>query len=101
MIDFENELKIALKTGKVELGSRSALRLAKTGKAKLIVIASDAPEAMSKDVNYYAKLSGTATYTYPGTAWNLAGACEKPHIVAVLSVLEPGDSEVLRVTEAT
>ncbi len=101
MIDFENELKIALKTGKVELGTRSALRLAKIGKAKLIVIAKDAPESVSKDLAYYTKLSGTATYVYPGTGWNLAGACGKPHIVVTLSILEPGDSEVLRVTEAS
>jgi len=101
MIDFENELKIALKTGKVELGTRSAIRLAKTGKAKLIVIAKDAPENVSKDLAYYTKLSGIATYVYQGTGWNLAGACGKPHIVVTLSVLEPGDSEVLRVTEAS
>lgn len=99
MIDFENELKIALKTGKVELGTRSAIRAAKTGKAKLIVIAKDAPEDVNKDLSYYAKLSGTSTYIYPGTAWNLAGACGRPHIVVSLTVLEPGDSEVLRVTE--
>lgn len=101
MIDFENELKIALKTGKVELGTRSTLHSARTGRAKLIVIAKDAPESVSKDIAYYARLSGTATYVYPGTAWNLAGACGRPHIVVSLSVLEPGDSEVLRVTEAT
>lgn len=101
MIDFENELKIALKTGKVKLGTRSSLRLAKTGKAKLIVIAKDAPESISKDLTYYCKLSGTSMYVYPDTAWSLAGACGKPHIVSSLSILEPGDSEVLRVTEAT
>ncbi len=101
MIDFQNELKIALKTGKVKLGMRNALKEAKSGKVKLIVIAGDASENLRKDVSNYAQISGVPTYTYPGSAWNLGSACEKPFTVIALSVIDPGDSELLRITEET
>jgi len=54
---FESELRMLLKTGKVALGSRKAIKAALLGKAKLIILAENAPEDIRNDVLRYEKLS--------------------------------------------
>ena len=44
MIDIDKALASAVKTGKVSFGSNVALQNAKTGKAKMIVLASNCPK---------------------------------------------------------
>ena len=48
MIDIDKSLASAVKTGKVSFGTNVALQNAKTGKAKMIVLATNCP----KDHNY-------------------------------------------------
>jgi large subunit ribosomal protein L30e len=97
MIDFNRQITIALKTGKVELGSRSAVTAAKLGKAQLIILATNCPEK-EKIVND-AQGSGVPTYIYKGTTMELGSVCGKSFIVAAVTVREPGDSEILRLAE--
>jgi large subunit ribosomal protein L30e len=100
MIDVNKQLKIAVKTGKVEFGCKSALDAARAGKAKLIVLASNCPERYREDIAYYAKLSQIPIYVYSSTSIDLGAACGKPFAVSALTVKESGDSEILRLAEA-
>lgn len=90
---------MAVKTGKVELGCKEATDASKTGKARLIVIASNCPEPHKSNILYNAKLSEVPVYVYLGTSVDLGAACEKPFLVAALTVREPGDSEILKLAE--
>lgn len=99
MIDVDKAIATAVKTGKVIFGSDSALQSAKTGKAKMILIAANCPKNMREDIEYYSKLSAVPTMTYRGSALDLAAVCGKPFTVAALSIREPGDSEILKLTE--
>jgi len=90
---------MVVKTGKVQFGCREALDAAKTGKARLIVIASNCPEPDKSDILYNARLSEVPVHVYSGTSMDLGAACEKPFLVAALAVREPGDSEILRLAE--
>jgi len=96
---IENELRIAIKTGKVVLGSKQTIKLVKIGKAKLVVIASNAPPQIKKDVKYYASLSGTPIYEYEGTNMELGAICGKPFSVAALAIIDPGESNILSLLE--
>ncbi len=92
---FENELRIAIRTGKVALGSNNTIKLTKLGKVKLVVIASNAPPYIKKDIKYYAKLSNIPVYEYEGTNLELGAICGKPFSVASLAIIDPGESNIL------
>lgn len=98
--DIEKELVNALKTGKVVLGSRKTLRYVKTGKAKAVIVAANAPPELRSDILYYAELSGIPVYVYPGTSVELGAICGKPFTVAGLAILDPGSSRILDLIEA-
>ena len=99
MINIERAISVALKTGKAVLGKEEAIKSAKTGKAKIIVLASNCPEEIRKDVEYYSKLSEIPVYTYDGTTIDLGMVCGKPFIVSAVTVKEVGDSDILKLVE--
>jgi large subunit ribosomal protein L30e len=99
MIDVDKAIANAVKTGKVSFGANSALQNAKTGKAKLIILAANCPKNIRGDIEYYCKLSSAPFVTYKGSSLDLANLCGKPFTVAALSIREPGDSEILKLTE--
>lgn len=101
MIDIDKAIAAAVKTGKVSLGVASAIQNAKTGKAKMIVLAANCPEDNRGDIEYYCKLSKVPILTYKGSSLDLAAVCGKPFTVSALSIRESGDSEILKLTEDT
>jgi large subunit ribosomal protein L30e len=99
MIDVGKAIAAAVKTGKVSFGVHSAIQSAKTGKAKLIILASNCPKNIREDIEYYCKLSKVPLITYKGSSIDLATVCGKPFVVSALSIREPGDSEIPRLIE--
>ncbi len=99
MIDIDKSIASAVKTGKVSFGANSALLNAKTGKAKMIVLAANCPKNVKDDVEYYAKLSKVPVLSYKGSSMDLANVCSRPFIISALSIREPGDSEILKAVE--
>ena len=99
MIDVAKQLKIAAKSGKISLGSTETLEAARSGRAKLIVLASNCPEPARSAILQKARLSDLPVYVYDGTSADLGNVCEKPFLVAAMTIREPGDSEILKVVE--
>jgi len=99
MIDVNKQVKIVVKTGKIDFGCEEAVDAAKAGKAKLIILASNCPGDYRKKILSNARLSQVPVYTYSGNSLDLATACEKPFVVAAVTVKEPGDSEILKLAE--
>ena len=100
MIDIDKAIATAVKTGKVSFGTNSAVQNAKTGKAKLVILAANCPKSICEDLEYYCKLSRVPLITYKGSSMDLAAVCGKPFTISALSIREPGDSEILRATES-
>jgi large subunit ribosomal protein L30e len=98
-VDLNKQIQIVVKTGKVSFGVKEALDAARSAKAKLLIIASNCPEPQRSDIAYYAKQSAVPTFNYQGSSRDLGGACLKPHVVSVLTIREPGDSEILKLAE--
>jgi len=88
---------MAVKTGKVLFGAKSALKNAKTGKARLIIVASNCPPETRQDLEYYCKLSGIPLIVYDGTSLELGAVCGKPFTVSAMTIREPGDSDIMKV----
>ena len=101
MIDVDKAIATAVKTGKVSFGANMALQNAKTGKAKIIVLAANCPKDIKEQVEYYGKISKVPVMTYRGTSIDLAAVCNRLFIISALSIRETGDSEILKVIEAS
>jgi large subunit ribosomal protein L30e len=101
MINIDKAIALAVKTGKVSFGANSALQNAKTGKSKLILLASNCPKAIKDDIEYYGKLSKVPVITYKGTSMDLAEVAGKLFIISALSIREAGDSDILKVIETS
>jgi large subunit ribosomal protein L30e len=99
MIDIDKAIATVVKTGKVSFGANTALQNAKTGKAKMIILAANCPKDIKEQVEYYGKISKVLIMTYKGTSIDLATVCNKLFIISALSIRETGDSEILKVTE--
>ena len=99
MIDVDKAIAAAVKTGKVSFGAGSAVQSAQTGKARLIILAANAPKNVRENIEYYSKLSKVPLIIYKGSSLDLAATCGKPFTVSALSIREPGDSEILKLTE--
>jgi len=100
MIDIDKAIATAVKTGKVMFGANEAIKSAKLGRAKLIILASNCPANIRKDIEYYSKLSGVPIFDYKGTSIDLGTLCGKPFVVSALTIREPGDSEILKIIKS-
>lgn len=99
MINIDKAIASAVKTGKVSFGANAAVLNAKTGKAKMIVLASNCPNEIKEQIEYYGKLSKVPVLNYKGSSMDLANICSKLFIISALSIREPGDSEILKAVE--
>jgi large subunit ribosomal protein L30e len=99
MIDMDKAIATTVKTGKVMLGAGNAVKNAKLGRGKMIILASNCPQDVVDDVTYYAKLSGVPLAIYKGSSTDLGMVCGKPFTVSALTIREPGDSDILKATQ--
>ena len=100
MIDVNKAISTTAKTGKIEVGANSAVKSARTKKAKLIIVASNCPQSVREDIEYYCNLSKIPVSIYKGSSLDLGAVCGKPFEVSALTIREPGDSDILKITEA-
>ncbi|MGA2972576.1 MAG: 50S ribosomal protein L30e [Candidatus Bathyarchaeia archaeon] len=98
-VDVNKQIQIVVKTGKVALGVKEALDAARFAKAKLLIVASNCPAQYKTDIIQYAKQSSVPVFNFPGNSVDLGSACLKPFVVTVLTIKEPGDSEILKLAE--
>jgi len=69
------------------------------GKGKLVIVASNCPELVKNQVEYYAKLSGIPIYHASYTNMEIGEMCQRKHPISSLLVLEEGESEILKLIE--
>ncbi len=90
-IDVEKALRKALNTGKVYLGAKRTIKAAKEGNAKLVIMATNCPEEFVEELKKYE----VPVITYRGTNMDLGATCGKPYGVSMLTIVDPGESEIL------
>jgi large subunit ribosomal protein L30e len=66
-------------------------------KGKLVVVSSNMPESL------YSKIKQAAgeipLYKFPGSSWDLGGLCGKPYPVTTITIIDPGESGILKQQE--
>ena len=97
LVDINKAIRLAVDTGKVNFGSREAIKSALNGSAKAIVLADNCPVSVKKDIEYYSTLSSVANIKFSGTSVELGSICGKPFPVSALVVFEAGQSDILNV----
>ena len=99
MINVENAIKIALKTGKIHVGSKKVINAVKKGQGSLVIVANNCPKEILEDLKIYCNYSNISIYQYKGNNWDLGFVCGKTYMISVLVVYDPGDSDILKLKE--
>ena len=94
-----SKLALVMKSGKAVLGYKQTLKSLRKGLLKAIFVAHNTPSIIKAEVNYYSVLSNTHIYHYTGNNIDLGSACGKYHRVAILGILDQGDSDILNLFE--
>lgn len=96
MESINSRLALVMKSGKFTLGYKSTLKTLRQGKAKLVIISNNTPQLRKSEIEYYAMLAKTGVHHYTGNNIELGTACGKYFRVSVLSITDPGDSDIIR-----
>eukprot|EP00178_Gracilaria_changii_P003022 TRINITY_DN14418_c0_g1_i1.p1 TRINITY_DN14418_c0_g1~~TRINITY_DN14418_c0_g1_i1.p1 ORF type:complete len:111 (+),score=16.49 TRINITY_DN14418_c0_g1_i1:32-364(+) len=89
-------LQLVVKSGKYSLGYKSCLQTLRQGKARLILISNNCPPLRKSEIEYYAMLGKTAVHHYAGNNTDLATACGKHFRASVMSIIDAGDSDLIK-----
>ena len=81
-----DEIKKLLGKDNLIIGSETVLKAVKSGQLKKVYLASNAGEELTKDLDYYSKLSGFEIVNLKMTNEELGVLCKKPFSVQVLGV---------------
>lgn len=97
--EIEKALKLMVESGRYRMGFRRGQSDALLGKAKMIVLAKNAPPVNAADIQHYAKLSGIPVLVVDKTSLELGSVCGRPHPISVLSVYDEGESNIIKIAE--
>ncbi|WP_424357374.1 50S ribosomal protein L30e [Methanocella sp. MCL-LM] len=90
-IDLDKSLRSVVRTGKVLVGTKQAVKASKRGVAKLVIVATNCPDDVKKQI----KESNIPMYEFTGMSVDMGPICGKPYVVSAITVLEPGDSDIM------
>ncbi|MBN1923964.1 MAG: ribosomal L7Ae/L30e/S12e/Gadd45 family protein [Nanoarchaeota archaeon] len=80
------EIKKAMKDKKLIVGQKSTVRMLKSKKTSLVVVSSNAPAAVKKELENLSRIAGAEFVDSEKNNLELGATCRKPFGVMVLSV---------------
>jgi large subunit ribosomal protein L30e len=95
MSDLNNDVRLAVDTGKVSLGHREVLRAISSSKAQAVVIAKTGKKSTIDDINHMCKIADIRIIVFNGGSVELGTVCGKPYSINSLAIVEPGNSKIL------
>merc|ERR1711890_142108 len=96
---INSRLTMVIKSGKYVLGYRQTLKTLLHGKAKLVIIANNAPPLRKSEIEYYAMLSKCGVHHYSGNNIELGTSCGRYFRVGCLCITDAGDSDIIKSME--
>ena len=93
---INNRLALVMKSGKYTLGYKTTLKSLRSGKAKLVIIGNNCPPLRKSEIEYYAMLAKTGVHHYAGNNVDLGTSCGRYYRVSMMSITDPGDSDILK-----
>ncbi|MFQ6054695.1 MAG: 50S ribosomal protein L30e [Methanosarcinales archaeon] len=89
-MDLNKEIRTAIRTGEVHIGSNKTIAAVKNRKAKIVVIASNCP----KDIRQKIESGRAHIINYPGKSIELGHALGYTFTIASLAIINAGDSDI-------
>lgn len=96
-MDVQRSLRTVFATGKVLVGSDQTAKALARGEAKLVILATNAPDA--EGLRAAAAKKRVPVYAFEGMGTALGPACGKPFAISALAVLDAGSSDVLQLAK--
>jgi large subunit ribosomal protein L30e len=96
---INSRIQLVMKSGKAALGYKTVVKALRTTKAKLVIISSNTPPLRKSEIEYYALLAKCQVHHYTGSNADLGTACGKFYRVGCMTVLDAGDSDILKTSE--
>merc|ERR1711973_560237 len=81
---------------KIHSGIQKYFENSSTRESEVVIIGTNTPQLRKSEIEYYAMLSKTGVHHYTGNNIELGTACGKYFRVSVLSITDPGDSDIIR-----
>lgn len=99
MSSIDQQLRLALSTGRVQLGSKQTVRELRRGRARMAIISSNCPEKMREPIINYGELGDTPVLIHEKDSVDLGILCGKPYPVSAIVINDPGDSRILDIVK--
>jgi large subunit ribosomal protein L30e len=99
MSSRDQQLRLALSTGRVQLGSKQAVRELRRGRAKMAILSSNCPREMKESITNYGKLGNIPIWNHEKDSMDLGVLCGKPYPVSAIVINDPGDSRILDIVK--
>ena len=100
MSSIDHELRLALSTGRVQLGSKTVLRELRRGRAQLAILSSNCPLHTKNSIEDYGELAKIPVLIHGKDSVDLGVLCGKPYPVSAIVISDPGDSRILNLVKA-
>ena len=98
MIDVAREIRRAVDTGKVIIGTDRTEKSLFEGSIKLVIFSDNCPKNIKREISYKSSLRKIPTHAVDLSSMKLGEICGKPFPIAVLSVIDQGNSKVLEIS---
>ena len=83
---INNQLKEAIAKNNVIIGSKRILKSLKTAEIDSIVLATNCPENIKKDIEHSSEIAGIKVNEFEGTGKDLGTFCGKPFSIAAIAI---------------
>jgi large subunit ribosomal protein L30e len=100
--DINKLINICVKTGRTIIGSNNVLNYITTSDLRVIILAQNCPMDIKTQIEAMVNSKDQGkipVYMYPNTSWELGTAAGKPHMIAAMGIINPGDSSILDVIQ--
>lgn len=99
MADLSNDIRLAVDSGEVVVGTQSVMKSIKDNSAKLVVIAKEINQKNQMEIKHLSKISNIRIIDFDVNSTELGSICGKPFPVSMLSIIKAGNSKILEINK--
>jgi len=95
--ELRRHLEVISRTGKLIMGFRQTYLSILHRKSRLVILANNCPPNLEKEIRIACKMTGTPLLKVDISGKELGFIARKPFSAAVISVIDPGSSDILEI----
>ncbi|MDD5416876.1 MAG: 50S ribosomal protein L30e [Candidatus Aenigmarchaeota archaeon] len=84
--ELTEQIKDALSGKKAIVGSKQTIKYLKLKQLKVVIVSTNCPADIKKDIQKYTEIAGIKLENFEGTSKQLGVICGKPFPIAVISI---------------